>query len=205
MRRKLPLFVERSIQQVQADRIELADTFERKIEGNQPITCKAGCSACCHHPVLITVMEAFPIYGALVEQGRWTPSFKARLEKHAGLTSGLSFRVWLLSSIPCPLLERDRCLTYEYRPFVCRVTISTGDAYFCDPQRLGDDTKIVPRHDTVAEFHGREAEILRKHGLLHLTMPIGRAILMAERVCSGTLTLENVDRTYVADHLGDEA
>ncbi len=205
MRRKLPLFVERSIQQVQADRIELADAFERRLAGNVAVTCQVGCHACCYHPVLITILEAFPIYGALVEQGRWTPSFKEMLRKSSEMTSGLSFEVWLLSKIPCPFLVDKQCKVYEARPFVCRTTLATGDPYYCDAQRLGKETTIVPRQDAVASFHARERAILRKHGLLHLVMPIGRAVLMAERVCAGTLTLESVDRTYVADHLADDA
>ena len=205
MRRKLPLFVERSVQQVQADRIELADTFERKLTGNVAITCGAGCASCCYHPVTITIMEAIPLYGALVGQGRWTPSFKEKLRKASEMTSGLSFQVWLLSKIPCPLLDNKRCSVYADRPFTCRTTLATGDPYYCDPQRLGNETTIVSRQEAVEEFHKREEVILRKHGLLHLVMPIGRAVLLAERVCSGSLTLENVDRTYVSDHLADDA
>jgi Fe-S-cluster containining protein len=206
VRRKLPIFVERSLQQVQADRIELADAFERTIIGHQPVSCKAGCSACCYYPVNITILEAIPIYGALVEHGRWTPSLKDKLRKASEMTSGLSFQVWLLSKIACPLLDaNNRCMTYDARPFVCRTTIATGDPYFCDSQRLGNETTVVPRQESVAEFHAREKVILKKHGLLHLTMPIGRAVLMAERVCSGSLMLESVDRTYIADHLADDA
>lgn len=205
MRRKLPLFVERTIQEIQAARIELADAFERKTEGNLSISCRPGCSACCYHPIHITVLEAFPIFGALVEQGLWTPSFKERLRKSSEQTSGLSFEVWLLSKLPCPLLEDGRCIAHAHRPFLCRVTIATGDPYYCDSQRLGANTTIVPRQDALKEFHDRERDFLRKHGLLHLTMPIGRAVLMAERVCNGSLMLEDVDRTYVSDHLADEA
>lgn len=206
MRRKLPIFVERSIQQVQADRIELADAFMRQVVGHKAVTCKPGCAACCHHPLLITILEAFPIYGALVESGRWTPSLKDKLTKAAELTSGLSFQVWLLSKLPCPLLDtNNRCMVYAERPFICRATIATGDAYYCDAQRLGPETTIVERKEAVQGFHEREQTILKKHGLLHLTMPVGRAILMAERVCSGNLALEAVDRTYLTDHLADEA
>ena len=204
-RRKLPLFVERSIQQVQAERLALADKFVGAIIGTKPISCKAGCSACCHHPLLITILEAIPLYGALVDRGRWTPSFKAKLRKTSEETSGLSMGVWLLAKIPCPLLDADRCSAYEDRPYACRATVATGDPYYCDAQRLGPETTIAPRADTMKEFHEREAEILHKHNLLHLTMPVSRAILMAERVCSGNLTLESVDRTYIFDHLADDA
>ena len=204
MRRKLPLFVERSIQQVQVDQFELADTFARAILGDKVITCTQGCSACCYHPVLISIMEAIPIYGALVEEGRWTPSFREKLKKVSEMTSGLAYQVWLLAKIPCPLLENDRCLAYEARPFVCRTTMATGDPYYCDTQRLGPETSIVPRVDAVAEFHSKEKVVLRKHGLLHLLMPVGRAILMAERVCSGNLTLEGVDRIYTSEYVANK-
>jgi Fe-S-cluster containining protein len=176
----------------------------RPIAGHRTVSCKAGCASCCYHPLLITILEAIPIYGALVEAGRWTPSFKEKLTKASTMTSGLSFQVWLLSKIACPLLdENKRCMIYEERPFHCRVTVATGDPYFCDPQRLGQETTILPREDAVREFHARETAMLLKHGLLHLVMPVGRAVLLAERVCSGSITLENVDRTYIREYLDE--
>lgn len=206
MRRKLPIFVERSIQQLQSDRMELAFGFEREVAGITAVSCRPGCAACCHYPLNITILEAFPLYGALVERGLWTPSLKEKLTKAAELTSGLSFQVWLLAKIPCPLLDgKNRCMAYEDRPFNCRVTLATGDPFYCDPQRIGTQTSIKPHKEVSTEFIARETAILRKHGLLHLTMPVGRAILMAERVCSGTLTLELVDRTYFTDHIAEDA
>jgi len=91
-------------------------------------------------------------------------------------------------------------MAYEVRPFVCRATIATGDPTYCDAQRLSETT-IVPRKEIVHEYHTREKTILRKHGLFHLTMPVGRAILLAERVVTGTLLLENTDRAYVSENL----
>src|SRR5271154_952594 len=203
MRRSLPIFIERSIQHMQADRFELGDDFERKILGESIVTCKKGCTSCCYHPLLITILEAIPIYGSLVEHGRWVPSLKDKLRKAASLTTGRDLSVWLLSKIPCPLLSaKGLCTSYEARPFACRATMATGDPYYCDPQRLGDQKTILPRIDIMRSFHAREAALLRKHNLLHLTMPIGRAVLLAEQVCSGTIRLEDIDRTYVTEHLG---
>lgn len=206
MRRKLPLFVERSLEQIQADQAELTSQFEATIIGQKPVSCKTGCSACCYHPVLISIMEAIPIYGSLVAHGKWSPSLKAKLKQSSDMTAGLSFEVWLLSKLACPLLDgNNRCVAYEARPFSCRVTLATGDPFYCDSQRLGKDTTILPRQEALTEFHKREKDVLRKHGLLHLTMPVGRAVLMAERVCSGALTLEGVDKVYALDHLADDA
>jgi Fe-S-cluster containining protein len=204
VRRQLPLFVERSIQQLQAIRDEAAEEFERKIVGEKVLSCTAGCASCCYHPVLITILEAFPLYEALVSHGHWVPSFREKLKKSSSMTSGLSFQVWLLSKIPCPLLKDNRCMAYESRPLTCRITFATGDAFYCDPQRLGPETTILPRVDELREFHNKEAALLRKHGLYHLTMPIGRALLLVERVCNGSIMLENVDRKYVAEYMDEE-
>lgn len=201
MRRRLPLFVEQSLQEMQAARISLADEFDRKIRGERLLTCGVGCDACCYHPVFITILEAVPLYGALVSKGLWTPSFKEKLRKHAEMVTGLSVQVWLLAKIACPLLKEKRCTAYESRPLACRVTVATGDAFYCDPQRLGDQSTIVDRTESIQDFATRETDILRRHGLTPLHMPISRAILMAERVCSGQLMLENIDRTYVLDYL----
>lgn len=205
MRRKLPLFAERSVHQMQADRIELADTFARTVVGHKSVTCTVGCSACCHHPLIITVLEAIPLFGSLVEHGHWTPSFKEKLVKNSSLTSGLRFEVWLLSKIPCPVLDKNnRCMGYDERPFMCRATLATGDPYYCDPQRISPETTIAPRGDFPLQFVERESALLKKHGLSHLLMPVSRALLLAERVCNGSLTLESADRTYVAERLADE-
>lgn len=205
MRRRLPLFVEQSLQEMQAARISLADDFDRKIRGERMLSCGVKCAACCYHPVFVTILEAVPLYGALVSKGLWTPSLKERLRKHAEMVTGLSVQVWLLSKIACPLLKDQRCTAYEARPLSCRVTIATGDPFYCDPQHLGDQSTIVEREEPVREFRARETDILRRHGLTPLHMPLSRAILMAERVCSGQLMLENIDRTYVLDYLTEGA
>jgi Fe-S-cluster containining protein len=205
MRRKLPIFVERSIQQVQADRVELTDRFEHPLKGEVVFSCSAGCAACCYHPALISILEAIPLYGALVDRGNWTASFKEKLTTVSKTTLGLSFEVWLLSKIACPLLDDNRrCMVYEARPFMCRTVVATGDPRYCDSQRLGNETTILPRKGVMQEFHAREKLLLRRHGLSHLTMPIGQAVLMAEKVCSGSVTLEGIDRAYYLEHLANE-
>jgi Fe-S-cluster containining protein len=202
MKRKLPLYVERSIQAVQADRLELTHEFESTVIGDLVLTCKPGCAACCYHPVLITVLEGIPLYRSLVAHGHWTPSFKQKLTKTSDMTSSITTAVWLLSRIACPLLDaKARCMAYAARPFACRVTVATGNAYFCEPQRLGDETSILPRQEVTTRFVKGVRETLQRHNLAHLTMPIGQALLLAERICSGQLTLENVDWTFVKEHL----
>ncbi|MEG6616633.1 hypothetical protein V6C27_09425 [Peptococcaceae bacterium 1198_IL3148] len=54
-------------------------------------------------------------------------------------------------NIPCPLLENDKCIVYEYRPYTCRVHDffkTSADSLKCD---LIDDTMtnnqiILPEH-----------------------------------------------------------
>jgi Fe-S-cluster containining protein len=206
MKRPLPLFVERSLQQVQVDRDELSSEFESKILGVRSVSCHKGCAGCCYHPLLISVLEGVSLYRELVARGQWTPSLKTKLEESAETTSELSVQVWLLAKIPCPLLgPKNMCRAYEARPFACRVTLATGDPYYCDPQQFGPRTSIIPRKEISSEFHAREKALLHKHGLMHLTLPVGRAILLAEKVCTGEIMLENIDRTYIVSILTTES
>jgi hypothetical protein len=79
--------------------------------------------------------------------------------------------------------------------------LATGDPHFCHPQRLGRATTIIAHREESEEFRRREAVILRKHGLTHLTLPIGKAVLLAERICTGAIGLEETDRVFVREFL----
>lgn len=206
-RRHLPLFVERSVAATEMHRTDLSAKFELKVrqevsDRGESITCTPGCASCCYHPVMISILEGISIYRYLQKKGRWTDKLKAKLKETSDLQYGTSFEVWLFSMIPCPLLDgKNRCTAYEARPFICRSYYATSDPYNCHPHRLGDKTKLVDRRDVVDEFHNRQAKALAQHNLHFLSMPIGKALLLAERICVGEIDLESTDAEVFKEYV----
>ena len=105
------------------------------------VPCRPGCSACCHGPFDISMADALLLREGLV---RLPAADRERISERSG---GLLHRMqalepgwgppWdpsdlgdarfdalteQLATEPCPLLDHDgRCLTYEFRPLVCRI------------------------------------------------------------------------------------
>ncbi len=198
MKRKLPLFIERSLGDMHVSRLALASEFEHDIRSEKKISCKSGCAECCYHPVLISVLEGIFLYRWFAEHGRWTPSFRQSLEKFSKTTTGLAFEVWAITHIPCPLLtSKNECSAYEARPLTCRTTFSTGNPHYCHTHRIGPDTGFVNRVEVLSKFHVREVELLKRYNLFHMLFNVGKAMLLAEKVCNGTIDLEDVNQEYV--------
>lgn len=203
---KLPLLVETSIGRVEVLRHDLSSEFERKVHAEVPkagarVTCSPGCHWCCYHPISISVLEGILIYRWIVSRGKWTLALKAKLKESADQQFGTTYEVWLLSLISCPLLGEDkRCSVYSARPLVCRGYYSISDPHYCHPHRLGEDTHILPRDSIVDPFHEEQERILRKNKIQMLTMPIGSALLLAEKVCTGELDLDTVDNYLIKEY-----
>ena len=197
--RRLPVLVERAVHEVEAKRTEIAQRFEMNARAqvsaeNKTITCRAGCAWCCHHPVLISVLEGIGLYRWLQKKGKWNDKLKAKLREVSDRQYGTTLETWLLALIPCALLdENNKCSAYEARPLICRTYYATSDPYLCHPHRLSEGTSILDRTTAVEPFHAEQARLLRGHKLQLLAVPIGTALLLAERVCTGELDLESVD------------
>lgn len=204
--RRLPLLVEQSVSKVQALRIDLSSKFDAKVRmdalaSGTPITCQPGCAWCCHHPVTISILEGIIIYRHLLNTGQWSTRLKDKLRAVSDDQYGTSFQVWLLALIPCPLLDEDnKCRAYAARPLICRSYYATSDPHYCHPHRLGGDTSIVDREVVVEQFHMAQEKVLRSHKLQLLTMPIGSAVLFAEKVCEGEVDIETIDAYLLKEY-----
>ena len=187
-RRKLPLLTERSLDQVKANRIELSTEFKSSITNR--ISCSKGCSACCSYPVYISILEGMLLFRYLTEHGHWTPSFRKKLEAHADKTWDLAAEIWLLLDMPCPLLDKGKCLAYEERPFTCRALYQLNDPYNCVPKRIASG-RFADKEDITARFREVETQILAQHKLSLLGMPISKAILLGEKILAGDADLEH--------------
>lgn len=78
------------------------------------LTCRAGCSGCCHHHLSVFNIEATNVHravAALTEETRARVTRQARAVK-ARQAAG--------EAVTCPLLVDDHCSVYEARPLICR-------------------------------------------------------------------------------------
>jgi len=188
-RRKLPMLTERSLGQMKADRLEIANRHAATLRG---VSCKAGCAACCSYPLYVSVLEGMLLYRHLTAKGHWTPTLRKTLERHAEQTLDLPAGVWLMLDIPCPVLDKatKRCMAYDARPFTCRTIYAVSDPLYCRPA-ASVDAKFIDREAHTAEFRMAEAKILAQHKLALLGMPVSRAILLGERIINGEADLEH--------------
>ena len=201
MIRKLPLYAERAIGELQATRSYTAVEFERSFREDNGVTCKAGCANCCMYPRVVTIAEAILLYRFLASKGRLTGALRKKIQTHASTTDFLSPAVWMLSNIPCPLLDDDnKCRGYEARPLGCRLTLSTGLPEKCHPNTL-DITEMAATRDILPEVAAFETRLLKTHGISTVRMSISRALLIAERVLSGEVRLMDIESIFYWDFI----
>lgn len=206
--RRLPLLVERSVREVETAKIDAASKFELSTkqilsEEKVVITCRPGCAYCCYHPIMISILEAVPLYNHLQKRGMWTDALRKRLKETSDLQYGASFETWLYANIPCPLLDTTtkKCTAYAARPLICRAYLATSDPENCHPHRLGEDTRILDRSSVVDGYHKVQEKVLHRHKLQFLTVPIGKALLLAEKVATGVLDLEGIDIEILKEYV----
>ena len=142
-------------------------------EGLQ-VTCKPGCTHCCHLLVEVAWEEA-------VELAKWIMAqpldrqihfkkkisdsavgareiFQRKEETHKYLKpTHLDmdipddvFDIYFYEKVrPCPMLEDDRCVAYESRPTACRLHMVTSDPALCarEAEEEDEDYDIPDRFD----------------------------------------------------------
>lgn len=141
----------------------------------KPVSCAAGCGACCRQLVPIAEAEARRI-AALVEElpeprrtavkGRFADAV-ARVEA-AGLLPALEGRsdrlveknlaiglAYFALGIPCPFLEEESCSIYEERPIACREYLVSSPPAACAAPS-GDTIRSVPLPTRVWAAMARE-------------------------------------------------
>ena len=121
----------------------------------QPISCRVGCSACCHHLVPISPIEARNVLDVIDSMpaprreevhARFAHA-RRRLEEAGVLEDLANPRIWdgggvgsrseeyFHLGIACPLLEGGACSIYADRPLICRQYMVVTPAEWCsDPK-----------------------------------------------------------------------
>jgi Fe-S-cluster containining protein len=128
---------------------------EEAREAGRPISCRAGCGACCRQMVPVSLFEA----EALTEWIRTLPEDR-RMElgerfhralsalRDAGVIDSILNNEWILdhertmqlaidyfhAGVPCPFLENESCSIHPIRPLSCREYLVTSPPELCqDP------------------------------------------------------------------------
>jgi len=193
--KRLPMLVERAIHESRLTRLRLADAYERSLRASTGgvVTCQKGCAHCCHYPVLLTVLEGLILYRHLAKNHLWGHDLQQAFKDHAKKTWTQSAPVWMLSEIPCPLLKDKHCIIYKSRPFMCRITTSTGDPFNCHPHRFNEQTQLLPRRPWMEQLEEADRKILRQFKLSLVYLPLSTATLYGERIHKGEIVLGEVD------------
>ena len=172
-------------------------------EKGSPITCYAGCSACCSQPTSIMFPEVFLI-GEYLEQKpeikkRFLdkyPAWRAKIdpyeydqamqetlhglrEPREGVSSAVS-SFYSKKAVPCPFLEKDLCDIYPARPIVCRQNL-----VLTPPENCSTKEKVaLARFKDLDQLIFTRATPLMLHILSHLGLKGGFAM------CNGPLTVK---------------
>jgi Fe-S-cluster containining protein len=109
--------------------------FDAYVEATTQMACQRGCSLCCTPNVTLTTLEARPVLAELKERklprllDRPAPSDRDYFRPEYTIND-LALACFNGQEPPaentgtgegvCPLLDSERCLVYEARPFACR-------------------------------------------------------------------------------------
>lgn len=197
--KRLPIVVEQGLATTRLARERLGNAFVLRV-GLDRLTCRRGCTHCCHYPLTISLSEGLLLYRALKERDQWHAQLKRDLERHSGLTFGTAPEAWLLAEIPCPLLVEQRCSAYEQRPFRCRTTVSTRDPDLCRTVYFAAHTFEDARVERV-EFEAteiRSAKAIREHIRgLEQHVPLSTAVLVGHQIDEGLLAPEDLPQALL--------
>ncbi len=154
-------------------------TIEYAKSTGRNIPCKKGCAACCRYLVPVSAPEVFRIWDEIqvikpehqrnvlsafvsasqrildagpppVPQGRGASG-----EDPQDATDAIN-RWYAEIGVDCPLLERETCTAYSFRPIACREHMVTSSAEHCLPAK-GKQVKLTEPPFSIVEALGRLA------------------------------------------------
>ncbi len=102
-----------------------------------PVSCRAGCSWCCHSKILIDQGQAIILYLYLKRSGLWTSALERRLAQADEAMTHESHDAWFNRHEPCVFLVASDdpmhalCSVYPVRPLACASTFSVRDPIEC--------------------------------------------------------------------------
>jgi Fe-S-cluster containining protein len=148
---------------------------------DRPISCRAGCGACCRQmvPVSIFEAEALTAWLSTLPEDRMADlreRFHRALSalRDAGVIDSILDGTWVLdedqstqlaidyfhAGVPCPFLEDESCSIHPIRPLACREYLVTSPPALCRDPSVNDVSGVhLPLRLTRALFaFGEEVE-----------------------------------------------
>lgn len=128
---------------------------EQCADAGFPVSCKAGCGACCRQMVPVSIFEAqelghwirsLPLDQQKMLEGRFHQTLLAL--RDTGIIERLVQEDWFADSeaaekmaidyfhlgVPCPFLQDESCSIHPRRPLICREYLVTSPPEYCaDP------------------------------------------------------------------------
>lgn len=121
------------------------DAYRAHVEAAHPMSCRVGCTACCHdNPRGVTGVEIERL-ARLVDTWPDGAAVRARFAALAARTTDAE--TWRRLREPCPLLEDGRCRAYSHRPIACRAFVALTPADWCDPAHPSYAERVNPHLD----------------------------------------------------------
>lgn len=122
------------------------DRFTAHVVTAHPMTCAAGCTACCHDdPRGVSGVELWWL-GQAVDALPDGDAVRARFAAYAA--EHTDPETWRRLRRPCPLLdEAGRCRAYDRRPLACRAFWALTPAAWCDPGHADYARRTNPHLD----------------------------------------------------------
>ncbi|MBI1757597.1 MAG: hypothetical protein HYR64_10890 [Fimbriimonas ginsengisoli] len=162
------------------DLIADADIVRRQSSGSP--ACKAGCDACCHRVVPVTLLEAFRIAARIRESDHAPLAGRIKIyrKETAPFRPGREHE----ARAACPLLVDGLCSAYDARPLFCR-GLSSFDASACALWRDRQEAQIPEVPGQMAAARGVATGL--------------RAALQAAKLDSGLFDLGLVLEAILSD------
>lgn len=124
--------------------------FIKEIEKNtsEPISCRAGCGACCHQSVFVSLPEFVKIKSYLIENG--VRIDRAKLQMQHDDTEDAVYKTLKVPDRRCVFLgENNACSIYDARPLMCR-----RHNVYSDPKHCASGSTEEMRFDVSPRTEG---------------------------------------------------
>ena len=125
--------------------------IDKHISENSNMTCRAGCSACCHQQINISDSEADLIMEEVNK--RSIVLDKVKLSRQANWDKKDYYHKKNRPHASCVFLQDNKCSIYNQRPAVCRSYTVSSNPSFCN-------TKYRHKHTNLEIIVNGKAEII---------------------------------------------
>ena len=186
---------------------QLSETNAKKIiESKNIITdCHPGCSFCCNLRVDVRPHEIFLIAEYITNNLSITEkeTLINTLKNHKTKLSKMTLNDHISSNVPCPLLNKDKCLVYIVRPFSCRayhsLDVSSCQHSFEYPDDLKEARPRDQELDSLWHWIGNCAhEIYSKQGFDTTVLELGTSLLEALTASSNSKRWRKHKKTFLS-------